>query len=393
MKQMGHQWDNNNNNNIKMKKQKLESAYYNVKDPASFSRPAVLAKSTNIPLSFVKKWLKSQPTHTLHRSARIRYPTRKYIVSKVDEQWQSDLCDMQLLSKYNNGYKYILTVIDVLSRYGWALPLKNKKGESVAKAFEHIFDKLRHHRPPDRIQTDQGKEFENKHVRDLFKKYNNIELFSIKSPFKASIVERWNRTLKGLLYKYFTAKNTLNWINVLQDFVKNYNHRVHRTIKMRPVDVNEMNAMDVWETIHGATTSAGRRRRRNDIQIGDRVRISKVKSIFKKGYLPNWTEEEFFVHDINKKYTPTTYKLADYEGNIIEGSFYRYEIQPVEREDEIFIIDKVLKQKKENGKKWFLVHSRGYPKSMDSWVPAEMMISLRPTTQRRRRQMSSFRKF
>lgn len=228
---------------------KLQKVYYTIKgNPASLSgNPSVLATAAKVSKKEAEKWLKSQPTHTLHRAARKKYPTRKYYVNNIDEQWQADLCDVQDLAKYNDGHRYILTVIDILSRYGWAIPLKNKSANIVKEAFIKIFNK--DNRIPQRIQTDQGKEFENKDVQKLMSDYR-IELFSVKSAYKAAIVERWNRTLKNQLWKYFTAKNTFRWLDILPALVDNYNHRIHRTIQMKPANVTIENAMDVWNTLY-----------------------------------------------------------------------------------------------------------------------------------------------
>ena len=209
---------NSSSCNIK-EEQKLKSIYYDIenggqkrkkrgrrRNPASLTgNPSVLAAAAGVSKTQAKTWLNSQPTHTLHRPAKRHYPTRHYMVHAVDEQWQADLCDMQQLAKFNSGYRYILTIIDILSRFGWAKPLKSKKGPEVTQAFQTIFNQSK--RIPQRIQTDQGKEFENQHVDALMKKYN-IEMFSIKSAYKAALVERWNRTLKEQIWKYFTAWNT-----------------------------------------------------------------------------------------------------------------------------------------------------------------------------------------
>ena len=106
--------------------ERLKQIYYDTNNPASFSRPEVLARASGVGIKTVKKWLKSQPAYTLHKNARKRYPTRKYVVNNIDSQWQADLADMQDISSYNKGYNYILTVIDILSRYAWARPLKSK---------------------------------------------------------------------------------------------------------------------------------------------------------------------------------------------------------------------------------------------------------------------------
>ena len=347
--------------------ERLKEIYYNTQNPASLSRPEVLARAAGVSKKTAQKWLKSQPTYTLHKNARKRYSTRRYVVNDIDSQWQCDLADMQLIARYNNGYKYILTVIDILSRFAWARPLKSKQGVEVATAFTSIFDEGR---IPKRIQSDQGKEFENRHVARVMQE-NNVELFSVKSAYKAAMVERFNRTLKTKIWRYFTAQNTFQWVDELKNFVNAYNHSIHRSIKMKPIDVTPENAMDVWVQQYGDLKT--NIRTDGQFEVGDRVKISKVKSVFEKGYLPNWTEEEFFVDEVNTKYQPVTYKLVDYNGNQIEGSFYKEEIQKVERDDEVFLVEKIISRERRRDKNWYLVKWVGYPSSFNSWISEDDM--------------------
>lgn len=149
----------------------LKSIYYDSKHPAGFSSVKKLAKASGFSYNRVKKWMKAQATYTLHKQARKTYPTRHYKVHDIDEQWQTDLCDMASISRYNSGHNFILTVIDIFSRYAWARPLKTKHGKGVAKAFRSIF---REGRIPKRIQSDQGKEFENRNVRHLFQSHDIV---------------------------------------------------------------------------------------------------------------------------------------------------------------------------------------------------------------------------
>ena len=339
----------------------LKKVYYDPKHPAGFASIQKLVKATGVSVKKVKSWLKEQPTYTLHRQARKRYPTRQYIVHDIDEQWQADLAEVGLIANTNQGYRYILTVIDIFSRYAWARPLKSKQGEVVATAFKDIF---REGRIPHRVQTDQGKEFENRHVRTLFREHN-IELFSVKSAYKAAIVERFNRTLKHRLWRYFTAENKQQWTKVLQDAVHAYNHSVHRTIKRKPADVTPAVVGEMRDEMAERPEPA---KGKDDIKVGEMVRISKVKSVFDKGYLPNWTEEIFTVESINRKSKPFMYKLKDYNDEIVDGSFYRHEIQPISKTDDVYLVEKVIRQKQQHGEKWFLVKWQGYPASMNSWV-------------------------
>ena len=114
-------------------------------------------------------------------------------VNGIDEIWAADLVDMQTFSRFNRGLKYVLAVIDIFSKYGWLVPLKDKSGKSVATAFKQIFKE----RIPTKIWVDKGKEFYNKDVESL------IELYSTENEEKSSIVERWNRTMKENMWKYF----------------------------------------------------------------------------------------------------------------------------------------------------------------------------------------------
>ena len=346
----------------------LSAIYYDPKHPAGFASVKKLVRASGISQKNVEAWLRKQPTYTLHRMAKKKYPTRKYTVHDIDEQWQADLADVALIAQQNQGYRFILTVIDIFSRYAWARPLRTKSGKEVADAFRDIF---REGRIPKRIQTDQGKEFENRDVRALFHEHN-IELFSVKSAYKAAIVERFNRTLKSRLWKYFTMNLKQKWTNVLQDAVHAYNHSKHRTLAMRPVDVSPENISVIRERLSSGGTSSAR----SKFQVGDHVRISKVKSVFEKGYLPNWTEELFTVSSINRKKSPIMYKLKDYHGEEIEGSFYEYEIQKVTHDDDVFLVEKVLRTQKRGNVKWCLVKWHGYPSSMNSWVRQSDMAFL-----------------
>ena len=234
----------------------------------------------------------------------------------LDHQWQADLADMRSLNQYNDNYNYILTVIDVLSKYAWAVPIKRKTGDYVVEAFKSIFKE----RVPKMLQTDHGTEFINKKTQDLFKSHN-IEWFETYNETKAQIVERFNRTLKDRMYKYFTANNTKRWIDVLPDLIHNYNNSYHRSIKMTPVQATE-NPGKAWDNLYNQEQSKNTPK----FNPGDFVRISKYRKTFKRGYTANYTDEVFVVTDVLET-NPVTYKIAEIKNaDKIIGTFYEEEL-------------------------------------------------------------------
>ena len=192
----------------------------------------------------------------------------------MGEEWKADLVIMDSLSKSSNGHNYILTVIDVLSKYAWVEPIKTKSGENLVKAFEKICKKGRQ---PEKLHTDKGTEFTNR-LFQRFLKDKNIFFFTTHNDTKASIVERFNRTLKGKMWKYFTAKNTLKYNDVLQKLIYSYSHSRNRSIRMKPEDVNPENESVVWQRLYGNESSKPIKYK---FKVDDQVRISKAKRTFK----------------------------------------------------------------------------------------------------------------
>ena len=173
----------------------------------------------------------------LHKPIRRKFKKRRVLVNGIDKIWAADLVDMQAFTKFNRGVKYLLAVIDIFSKYGWLIPLKDKTGKSVASALKTIFEK----RKPKTMWVDKGKEFYNKDVKDL------IELYSTENEEKSSVVERWIRMMKEKMWKYFSAKSTNVYIDQLPDLVKEYNNTRHSSIKMTPVKASKKeNELTVW---------------------------------------------------------------------------------------------------------------------------------------------------
>ena len=206
----------------------LTPLYFSLREPSSFASKSKLLKAArqkmpSIKTREVKEWLMKNLTYTLHKPVKVNISksTRPVVVFEIDEQWQADLVDMSKLSKKNKGYKFLLVCIDVLSKYAWLRPLKSKTGLAIKNALKDIF--VSDQRIPQVLQTDKGKEFLNSEVNGLLKKYG-VKLVTTFSERKASVVERLNRTLKSIMFKYFTHHNTRAYIEVLPDLVSKYNH-------------------------------------------------------------------------------------------------------------------------------------------------------------------------
>ena len=152
------------------------------------------ACAQKLPLGKVRKTLERDLGYTLHKSRRRHFPTLPVMVFGIDDQWAADLIEVINITKSNRGYRYLLTVVDVFSNYAWVEPVKTKTGKAVTEAFEKIL-KRSQGRQPQNLQTDNGKEFYNKHFQALMKQ-KNIHHFSTSRDTKASVVERFNHTLK-----------------------------------------------------------------------------------------------------------------------------------------------------------------------------------------------------
>ena len=149
----------------------------------------------------IKYFLQSQDTYTLHKPARKKYPRNSILAVGRDEIHQLDLVDVSNISKYNNGYKFLLTCIDVFSKYACVIPLKNKSGKTLVEAYKNSFKSSQ--RKPIMIHSDKGSEFTNRLFQQYLKE-EGIHFYTTNSEVKASIVERFNRTLKSRMWKYFT---------------------------------------------------------------------------------------------------------------------------------------------------------------------------------------------
>jgi hypothetical protein len=300
-----------------------QNSYFDPVNPASFGGPDRLAKETHVSKKSAKDFLQTQDTYTRNKNVRHKFRRRKIVVPSIDYLWQADLITVTNFSRKNKGVKYLLTVIDALSRFAFVRALKNKTARVVTDAFNDIF--VSSGRKCKYLQTDRGTEFYNAKFKELMKIYN-IVLFSNHSELKAAMVERFNRTLMMRLNKYFTyTKNTI-YIDQLQNFIDSYNSTIHSSINISPKDVNELNQFDVWLCSNKDLIKL--KQSKNLFKLGQFVRIKIQKPTFAKGYSCTYSEEIYKIREVvNSK--PITYKICDNVDENILGIFYPEELMLV----------------------------------------------------------------
>jgi len=278
--------------------------------------------------------------------------------------------DVSSLSSENDSYRYLLTTIDVFSKLAFVIPLKTKTGV-VSKAFETIFRRIG--RVPLKLQTDKGGEFRNKKVLALLKKYD-IQYFVTQNPdTKASVIERFHRTLRSKRWHNFTYARTHRFIDVLEKVVDSYNNSYHRSIGMTPAQVSDDNISQVYNTLY-ANKSLGVSKRKSRFKTGQTVRISTSKGTFERKFETGWTREIFRIKEVIP-HAEIVYVLEDLNGAEITGTFYESELQAVKLPD-TFQIDEILKTRRRSGSKAYLVRWSGYGDAFKSWVREKDLVSL-----------------
>ena len=284
-----------------------------------------------------------------------KFEKRRVYSTFKDNIWGVELADMQLLSKYNKGIRFLLCVIDIFSKYAWNVPLKDKKGISIVKAFQVILKQS--NRKPNKICVDKESEFYNAYFKKWLRD-NDIVMYSTHNEGKSVVAERFIRTLKGKFCKYLTSISKNVYIDKLDDIVDEYNNTYHTTIKMKPIDVKDNTYINADKEINNKDPK---------FKVGDHVRISEYKNIFAKGHMPNWSEEVFVIKKV-KNAVPWTYVIKDLNGEEIIGTFYEKEWQKTNQEE--FRIEKVIRRK---GDKLY-VKWNGYDNSINSWIDKANLV-------------------
>ena len=352
----------------------LNALYKDPKFSGSFSgikrfHEAVKLQDPTISRSEVLKSLRANDAYTLHKPVR-RAPLYRRIYTKgVDYIYDIDLVDMSKFSEENDGHKFLITIIDTFSKRAWVFKLKNKSADSIVSVMKPFLETQK----PRKMTFDQGSEFVNRKFLNLLKKHK-IKHYHVYSDRKGAIIERFNRTFKNKMYRYFTSKGTHRYVDVLQDLVDGYNTSKHRSIKMRPIDVTKRNEHIVRKNLYPAVVKK-RKHVKGTFMVGNSVRISPKKATFQRGFDQTHSHEVFQISEIVNSY-PITYKLMDYKNEPIQGCFYKNEIQLVDKSDDLWQVEQIISQRKQRGVTEYLVKWFGYPSEANSWVSQQDLFQL-----------------
>ncbi|XP_056002795.1 uncharacterized protein LOC130049366 [Ostrea edulis] len=370
----------------------LRELYYTPGNPGAYGGPEKLYQVVKLEGKYkigrqrIRQFLNNEDSYSLYKPIRKTFPRSKVIVNTIDSMWDGDLADVSNIASHNDGYKFLLVLIDIFSRYLFIVPLKNKSHQKIIDGLKSVFQKGR---KPHTLRTDKGSEFKNRWVKTFLKR-EGINVIYTQNETKANYAERVIRTMKNLMYHYFMKNKTYRFVNVLQDLVKSYNDRPHRSLGGNaPVTVNQENAdeirleaylsgkpkSDMTENNRNQLKESNKTKKKRvkpffKLKIGDNVRISQLKHPFQRDYQQKWTAEFFKVSERYKRGQIPVYKVKDLADDPIEGTFYESELQKVMKsEDVAYRVEKILKRRRRGKTKEVFVKWEGWPKKFNSWIP------------------------
>lgn len=343
----------------------LKQNYKRPGHPIAFAGISQILKYYNGKLSIpkIKEILSGIESYTLHREFHKQKRNISFTHYKR-YQFQMDLVEVQHISKFNNNIRYLLNVIDTFTRFAFVRPLINKQAETVLNQFKDILREAKD--KPYMIVMDKGTEFMNKSFQE-FCKNQNILLINPQSNIHAAYIERFNRTLQTLIYKYLTENETNTYIDVLPDLVKTYNLRKHRMIDMSPFEAENSPQQHIKINLLQSKRDSNIKQVKPIYKVGSFVRIAKQKGKFSRGYQEQTQQEIFKIYKIDLSKKIPLYHLETYNGDEkISGGFYNFELTPVSTN--IFRIEKVIRKRKYKGKQQLLVKWKGFDDKYNSWI-------------------------
>lgn len=349
----------------------LEKNYQNPGHPIAFGGINTIYNYFGgvLNINEIKNFLSKSENYTLHREYHKSQRNISYSHFKR-YQFQMDLVDIQNISKFNDGFKYLLTVIDTFTRYAFCKALKDKKGSTVLEAFKTILDEAKE--KPLTLSFDRGAEFINLSFQN-FCKDENMKYFTPDSASHGAYIERFNRTFQNICYKYMTENETNKFVDKIDDLLKTYNSRIHRMIGISPEQAEKDPSTHIFIRKKMGLYHMKVKRKKPKLKVGDFVRIAKIKGKFSRGYKEQSNLEIFKIYHINEKMPIPLYHLENYSGTEkIKGGFYEFEL--TKSDSEVFRIEKVIRKRKKNGIKELYVKWKGFDSSFNSWIPESNVV-------------------
>ena len=316
---------------------------------------------------FINEEYKKLDTYSKFKEyRRPKYFNPVYVHGKR-EQFEADVVKFNdRLMVDATGHSNLLVLIDVFTKYVYLFPLKQITAKQTSKCLETLFSEEVNR--PKNLRTDSGGEFVNRMVKKVLNKYN-IKHYIARNKNKCSVVERFNRTIQRLIYQMCRYFNTNDWISILDNAKSIYLNRSHRTIKMTPLEAEkEENQAKLREIYAEKYKEAEIKRKKPKFKVGDTVRISILRTGFARGYHQNFTTEIWTVCDVFTNLPQPRYRVKDDNGEILLCVLNENELVAFKKKDNVYRIDKILKERRRKGRKEFFVHWLGYPNSKNSWI-------------------------
>ncbi len=357
----------------------LRDLYLDTTSGVAYSSPEKIlrkikqdGKYTNIGINRLRRFMGIFDSYTLNRGRHFdKEVHRRYGLQRMNHTIEVDLFTIQRYSKDNDGYVWILAAIDVFSKFGYLIPLKDKQAKTIVIGLKTILSGLEH--KVRTIHSDLGKEFV-AHQTGGFLKQLGIQQTFAKMSGHCYVVERFIKSMRAIFRAYRLENDTSRFIDKIPELVKLYNNRYHRTLGMSPASVNEYNSLFVTDRIFNSWKD--RRPKPFKFRINDVVRIATQKTVFDKHDF-NFSTELFNVTHRERRDGVNIYQIEGC-GEPIIGYFQESELVSVQKEDAEREIEKIISEKKVNGETFVYVKFRNYPsnKHCNQWIRKRDIINI-----------------
>lgn len=333
----------------------------------------------------VADWLAKQEVNQLLRRREHASTIIPTVLKNPNSQIAIDLIDFQ--NHEFKGYKWIFTAIDLFSKKAYAFPMKSKDSNESSKIIEKIIKEIDEHISV--IRSDNGSEFTNKNFQKVLNKYDIKQILSSAyTPQSNGGIERFNGSLKQLIFKSLYSNDSKDWVSILPTLVENYNNSKHSTIDDTPNNVSKQSDEDHEKTNEKIKDKVQNLENENvRFQKGDIVRVYLNKAPDKEvgeSEKQIWSKTRYKVSKIFRSLNGTSapyYYITDMNGKDINGKFYNNDLllaNQVENEkvhEKKFIVSKIIEPQVQNGQPGYIVAWKGYLKASDNtWEPRENLI-------------------